>query len=60
MKDMWRFIVMDCGGQFAVLGLNILMLTLSAGNWDMTPTTQCSIHLCALCSFDLLKNFALV
>ena len=37
MKDMWRFIVMDSGGQYAVLGLTILMLTLSASNWDMTP-----------------------
>ena len=50
MKDVWRFIVMDSGGQYAVLALDILMLTLSAGNWDMTPTTQCSIHRCMLCS----------
>ena len=35
MKDVWRFIVMDSGGQYAVLGLTILMLTLSANNWDM-------------------------
>ena len=41
---------MDSGGQYAVLGLAILMLTLSASNWDMTPTTQCSIHHCMLCS----------
>ena len=36
MKDVWRFIVMDSGGQYAVLGLALLMLTLSASNWDMT------------------------
>ena len=41
---------MDSGGQYAVLGLALLMLTLSASNWDMTPTTQCSIHRCMLCS----------
>ena len=35
---------MDSGGQYAVLGLAILMLTLSASNWDMIPTTQYSIH----------------
>ena len=35
MKDVWRFIVMDSGGQYAVLGSVQLMLTLSAGNWDM-------------------------
>ena len=58
MKDVWRFIVMDSGGQYAVLGLALLMLTLSASNWDMTPTTQCSIHHCTLCSFDAFKiNF---
>ena len=39
---------MDSGGQYAVLGLTILMLTLSASNWDMTPTTQYSIHHCTL------------
>ena len=36
MKDVWRFIVMDSGGQYAVLGLTLLMLTLFASNWDMT------------------------
>ena len=36
MKDVWRFIVMDGGEQYAVLGLTLLMLTLSASNWDMT------------------------
>ena len=36
MKDVWRFIVMDSGGQYAVLGSVQLMLTLSASNWDMT------------------------
>ena len=35
MKDVWRFIVMDSGGQYAVLGSVQLMLTLSASNWDM-------------------------
>ena len=35
MKDVWRFIVMDSGEQYAVLGSVQLMLTLSAGNWDM-------------------------
>ena len=35
MKDVWRFIVMDSGGQYAVLGSVQLMPTLSAGNWDM-------------------------
>ena len=52
MKDAWRFIVMDSGGQYAVLDLAILMLTLSASNWDMTPTTQCSIHHRTLYIFD--------
>ena len=36
MKDVWRFIVMDSGGQYAVLGSVQLMLTLSASKWDMT------------------------
>ena len=53
MKDVWRFIVMDSGEQYAVLGLVQLMLTLSASNWDMIPTTQYIIHHCTLCSFDL-------
>ena len=53
MKDVWRFIVMDSGGKYAVLGLAILMLTLSASNWDMIPTTQYIIHHCTLCSFKL-------
>ena len=44
---------MDSGGQYAVLGLATLMLTLSASNWDMIPTTQCSIHHRTLCSFNL-------
>ena len=35
MKDVWKFIVMDSGGQYAVLDSVQLMLTLSAGNWDM-------------------------
>ena len=52
MKDVWRFIVMDSGGQYAVLGLAILMLTLSASNWDMIPTTQYSIHHRTLYIFD--------
>ena len=26
---------MDSGGQYAVLGSTLLMLTLSASNWDM-------------------------
>ena len=39
MKDVWRFIVMDSGGQYAILGLTILMLTLSASNWDMILMT---------------------
>ena len=55
MKDVWRFIVMDSGGQYAVLGLAILMLTLSASNWDMTPTTQYSIHHRMLCIFHLFN-----
>ena len=41
---------MDSGGQYAVLGSVQLMLTLSASNWDMIPTTQYSIHCCMLCS----------
>ena len=57
MKDVWRFIVMDSGGQYAVLGLAILMLTLSASNWDMIPTTQYSIHHRTLCSFNLFIIF---
>ena len=32
MKDVWRSTAMDSGGQYAVLGLTILMLTLSANN----------------------------
>ena len=48
---------MDSGGQYAVLGLVQLMLTLSASSWDMTPTTQCSIHHRMLCSFDLFIMF---
>ena len=51
---------MDSGGQYAVLGLAILMLTLSASNWDMIPTTQCSIYHRMLCTFDLFIIFALV
>ena len=39
MKDVWRFIVMDSGGQYAVLGSTLLMLTLSASNWDMINTS---------------------
>ena len=35
MKDVLRFIVMDSGGQYAVMGLTLLMPTLSASNWDM-------------------------
>ena len=54
MKDVWRFIVMDSGGQYAVLGLTILMLTLSAGNWDMTLITLYHIHHCTLCSLIYL------
>ena len=60
MKDMWRFIVMDSGGQYAVLGLAILMLTLSASNWDMIPTTQYIIHHRTLCSFDLFIFFTCI
>ena len=48
---------MDSGGQYAVLGLATLMLTLSASNWDMIPTTQYSIHHRTLCSFDLFIFF---
>ena len=48
---------MDSGGQYAVLGSVQLMLTLSASNWDMTPTTQYSIHHRTLCSFDLFIIF---
>ena len=48
---------MDSGGQYAVLGLVQLMLTLSASNWDMIPTTQCSIHHRMLCTFDLFIIF---
>ena len=45
MKDVWRFIVMDSGGQYAVLGLAILMLTLSASNWDMiVPSVIATCH----------------
>ena len=40
MKDVWRFIVMDSGGQYAVLGLELLMLTPFASNWDMTAITD--------------------
>ena len=43
---------MDSGGQYAVLGLALLMLTLSASNWDMIHTTQCSIHHRMLYNFD--------
>ena len=37
---------MDNGGQYAVLGLTILMLTLSASNWDMMVTIQLLILHC--------------
>ena len=57
MKDVWRFIVMDSGGQYAVLGSVQLMLTLSASNWDMIPTTQYSIHHRTLRTFDLFIIF---
>ena len=40
MKDVWRFIVMDSGGQYAVLGLELLMLTPFASNWDMITITD--------------------
>ena len=49
MKDMWRFIVMDSGGQYAVLGLTLLMLTLSASSWDMTL-----IHLILFCKWAIM------
>ena len=39
MKDLCRFIVMDSGGQYAVLGLALLMLVLFASNWDTINTT---------------------
>ena len=38
MKDVWRFIVMDSGGQYAVLGLTLLMLVLFVNIWDIIPT----------------------
>ena len=45
MKDVWRFIVMDSGGQYAVLGLALLMLVLFASNWDMTvPSVIANCH----------------
>ena len=45
MKDMWRFIVMDSGGKYAVLGLTLLMLVLSASNWDMIiPSVIATCH----------------
>ena len=40
MKDVWRFIVMDSGGQYAVLGLELLMLTPFASNWDTITITD--------------------
>ena len=57
MKDVWRFIVMDSGGQYAVLGSVQLMLTLSASNWDMTPTTHYSIQHCMLCTVAMIWIF---
>ena len=48
MKDVWRFIVMDSGGQYAVLGLTLLMLTLSASSWDMIHTTPYIINHCKI------------
>ena len=45
MKDVWRFIVMDSGGQYAVLGLALLMLVLFASNWDMiAPSVIATCH----------------
>ena len=44
MKDVWRFIVMDSGGQYAVLGLELLMLTPFASNWDMMHMIQLTTY----------------
>ena len=45
MKDVWRFIVMDSGGQYAVLGSTLLMLVLFASNWDMiVPSVIATCH----------------
>ena len=60
MKDVWRFIVMDSGGQYAVLDLALLMLTLSASNWVMIPTTQYSIHHRTLSTVAMIWNFLLL
>ena len=45
MKDVWRSIVMDSGGQYAVLGLALLRLVLFASNWDMiVPSVIATYH----------------
>ena len=46
MKDVWRFIVMDSGGQYAVLGLALLMQLLFANNWDMIFSSVIAIGHC--------------
>ena len=44
MKDVLRFIVMDSGGQYAVMDLTLLMLTPSASNWDMIHPRSFIFH----------------
>ena len=55
MKDVLRFIVMDSGGQYAVLGLAILMLVFFASNWDMiVPSVIAICHCMVHCGFFLI------
>ena len=48
MKDVLRFIVMDSGGQYAVMGLTQIMPMLFASNWDMMHHLVLMIFHCML------------
>lgn len=40
MKEGWKFVLMECGGSFVMMGGGGRRLELCAGNWDMlTPMT---------------------
>ena len=55
MEDVWKCFVMDSGGQYAVLGLELLMLTPFASNWDMMHMIQLiTYHRKLLCYCELL------
>ena len=46
MKDMWRFTVMNSGGQYVMLVLIQVMPLLCADNWDMIIIVTTIIYLC--------------